>query len=278
LFNASEAAFMTLTTVGGIEALEFEATDLQTPAFNLISNLTSLKRLEAVNCQMLPAQLAAVQNLTNLESLDLMFTVLEKSKETREKLLGPLTDAEMQIRDDLKRRDIGDHVIEAALLTDRFMPCLSHLTKLKQLRLGNTFFSAEGLKHVQPLANLESVDFTPMGLNAETAKPLQAMTKLRSLEYFDVDDGIAATLSRIASLEHLNLWSGGVTDLGASHLAKLKKLKHLEIRGNKITDEGLLQLAHLSELKFLDIQDAARITANGLARFRELRPDVEIKH
>jgi flagellar biosynthesis/type III secretory pathway chaperone len=278
VFNASEASFGTLTDAQGIEELEFEATDLRTPAFGEIGKLTSLKTLTAINCQLLPEQLAVIQNLTNLENLELMFTVIQGPAESREKLLGELSSAEKQTRDTLQRSGVYENVIQAALLTDRAMPYLSKLTKLKKLDLINTYISAEGLKHLKDLANLEVAHFGPMGLTAETVTPLQGMTKLRSLEYFNADDGIVDALSKITSLEHLNIWSGDVTDIGASRLVNLKKLQRLEIRGNKMTDHGLQQLRPLPDLKYLDLSYAGKLTTNGIAQFLKLRPDVEIKY
>jgi Leucine-rich repeat (LRR) protein len=177
-----------------------------------------------------------------------------------------------------KGYSLSDDVIQAALLTDRAMPYLSKLTKLKTLDLTRAYISPEGLKQLVALTNVESAVISPMGLNRETAAPLQAMTKLRSLEYFNVDDGVVETLSKITSLEYLNIWSGDVTDVGASYLAKLKKLNHLEIRGNQITDQGLQQLGQLPELKYIDLGYAKNITTNDIAHFQKLRPDVEIKY
>ena len=106
--------------------------------------------------------------------------------------------------------------------------------------------------------------------------PFLAMTNLHSLRYFNADDGILDTLSKVKSLEFLNIWSGGVTDKGVSRLTGLTNLNHLEIRGNKMSDEGFLQLAQLPTLKYLDIQYAEKITANGVAQFQKLRPDIGI--
>jgi len=278
LFGASDGAFSTLTNAQGIEELEFEATDLRTVAFGEIGKLSSLKTLTAINCQLLPEQLAGIQNLTNLESLELMFTVLEGPAESRVKLLGELSSEEKQTWDTLKRSGVYDNVIQAALLTDRAMPYLSKLTKLKKLDLINTYISAEGLKQLKDLANLEVAHLGPMGLAAETVAPLQGMTRLRSLEYFNANDGIVDALSKITSLEHLNIWSGDVTDTGVGRLVNLKKLQRLEIRGNKMTDQGLQQLKALPDLKYLDLSYAEKITTNGIAQFLKLRPDVEIKY
>jgi RNA polymerase sigma factor (sigma-70 family) len=220
LWFATEASFTTLTNAQEIEDLEFVGTDMRTPAFNLISNLTNLKSLSMLNCKLMPAQLVAIQNLTNLENLnfELASAILGESPETRTKLLGDLSPEETQTAAMLKREGVSkqqglsDNQIQAVLLTDRAMPYLSKLTKLKTLRFSRASISPDGLKQLITLTNLEEADISPMGLSQKTALPFQAMTKLRSLEYFNVDDGVVGTLSKITSLEHVNLWSGDVTD------------------------------------------------------------------
>jgi hypothetical protein len=101
-----------------------------------------------------------------------------------------------------------------------------------------TYISANGLKQLKDLTALEVAHFGPMGLTAETVAPLEGMTRLRSLGYFSADDGIVDALSKITSLEYLDIWSGEVTDTGAARLVNLKRRQRLEIRGNKMTDGG----------------------------------------
>jgi len=278
LFKASDAALHTLGDAQEIEELEIVASDLRTPAFGEIGRLTGLKKLTLLNCQFLPEQLLTLQNLTNLETLELMFTVGEETSENMAKMLGKLSPDEEQTAEALKRKGFREEIVQMALLTDRSMPCFDKLTRLKRLELVNTYFSAAGLQHLKFLTNLEEANIGPIGLTEETATPFLAMTKLRSLKYFNVDDGVVNVLSKISSLEDLDLWSGDVTDVSASKLAKLKKLQHLQIRGNKMTDQGLQHLKELSSLNDLDLGYAKNITANGLAEFAKSRPTVVISH
>jgi hypothetical protein len=169
-------------------------------------------------------------------------------------------------------------VVLDALLTDRAMPFLSKLTKLQTLNLHNTYVSGEGLKQLQPLVKMESLDIGALGLTGKTAMPFRAMTKLYSLQYFNADDDIVEVLSKMTTLEQLNIWSGEVTDVGASRLLNLRQLQRLEIRGNKMTDQGLRRLSQVPALKYLDLSYTERITQDGIAQFRKLRPDVEIKY
>lgn len=277
LFNAKEAAFYTLANAEGLEDLEFEATDLRVHAFERIGKLTSLKSLKAINCQLLPEQLTVLENLTNLEHLDLMFTIFNETSETRKERLGELSPAERKRYEALKGNDTGEHVIQAALLTDRIMPHLSKLTKLKTLRLINTFITADGLEHLSPLVELEVVQTGILGHTPEAFVPFHAMKNLRSLSYFNADDNIVAALSKISTLEYLNIWSGDVTDTAAANLATLQKLRRLEIRGNKMTNQGFQKLSQLPDLNYLDISYAKSISKKDIDQFLDLRPDVEIR-
>lgn len=276
LFNADASAFYGLSNAKRIEVLEFEATDLNVPAFREIGNLTPLKYLKAVNCWLLPAQLTALQDLTHLEHLDLMFSIFKESNETRKEMLGALSPAERKSYNDLKNEGTGEHVILAALLTDRIMPTLGHLTKLKTLRLINTFVTADGLKQLTPLEELEVLEINFLGISREDTKPFQSMKHLRSLSLITADDSIVETLSHISGLEHLNIWCDKVTEKGAANLATLKNLNRLEIRGNNMSDQGLLILGQLPNLKFLDISHANAISRRGVTQFQTLHPNVKI--
>ena len=274
VWSASEGALRTLGQVRGLEELRFVGCDLRRPAFNEVGNLTTLRSLEAVNCKLLPAQLAAISNLTHIEHLDLMFTVFEESETTRKEALGELAPDEAERSDALRKLGVQEHVIQAALLTDRNMPHLAHLTGLKTLKLVNTFVTPRSLAG---LGGLEQLDIDIVGLTRDQAGIWQQMPKLKSLRYFDADDAQVAGIAQLTDLESLNIWSGEVTDAGAEYLLKLQKLRQLEIRGNKMTDAGLLKLAGLPRLEMLDIQYASRLTAEGVARFRALRPGVAIR-
>lgn len=278
VWGATNEAFVTLGRMTGVEELSFTATDLRQSRFDEVGKMTSLKSLEVVNCEFLPEQLKVVQSLTNLETLELMFTVMDGANEARASRLGELSGEETQIRDELKRERNGEQVIQATLLTDRFMPCLSKLTKLKTLCLVNTFISSKGLNDLKALGQLETADITLLGLTGKTAQPFESMSKLRSLRCFKVDNEILAALSSNANLEDLEIGSGDVTDAGIPHLLKLQKLRRLYIRGNKLTDSGLSQLSQLPKLEGLDLDYSERISEGGVTQFRKRRPDVYVKH
>jgi len=278
LFNASPAALRTLGDAQWIEELEFVASDLRTPDFGEIGKLTGLKKLTIINGQFFPEQMAALENLTNLETLELNFTIGEASTESRTKLLGKLSSNEERTAEWLRQEGSGEEIIQMALLTDRAMVVFDKLTQIKKLEMLNTYCSPTGFQHLKSLTNLEEASISPLSLSGDTAAPFQAMTNLRSLRYFNVDDGVMAVLSKLENLEYLNVWSGNVTDASVSKLSNLKKLQRLEIRGNKITDQGLQHLWELPNLSNLDLEGAKNITAKGIAEFAKLQPGVIVSH
>jgi hypothetical protein len=108
-----------------------------------------------------------------------------------------------------------------------------------------------------------------------------------------------APLSRLGNLEHLYLPDTAITDSGLAVIATLPHLTLLQLDGTAITDAGLGQLGSLRWLRvlrmdFTAVSDAGltkiaaikqlqnlsvrhtKITADGIKRFKLLRPDVAV--
>ncbi|MDB4732887.1 ankyrin repeat domain-containing protein [Planctomicrobium sp.] len=276
LFKATNQVFTTLPKIKGLEELQFEATDLREMDFGEIGNLTSLKKLSIMNCQFLPHQMNAFQTLRNLEELDVMFTVFEESQDWRNQQLGKLSDAEKQQAETLRTEfDQGEHVIQAALLTDRAMPYLKDLHKLRSLKLINTFVSPNGFAHLKNSSELETLSIGLSGATSEAVQPLLGMKKLKSLSRFDIDDDVVEQLAKIKSLEDLDVWAGEVTDAGAAHLATLTNLKVLDVNGIQISHVGLLELAKLPKLEELSMKHGA-FSENAYGKFQQAYPNVKL--
>ena len=278
LWGASEGALQTVGRLRGLRNLSFVASDLRAPAFDEVSKLTSLNTLTTVNCRLRPSQLETIGKLTSLEHLELQFTVFGDTSAQRKDRLGQLTKEEQERYDDLLKRNPSKlHIVQAVLLTDRMMPHLGKLTKLRTLKLINTFVSPSSLGHLEALTAMRTLEISPFEMTPGATRYLQGMSRLRKLRYFNADDEIIAELAKIKSLEDLDIWSGEVTDTGALQLAKLTNLERLEIRGNHITDEGLKILSQLPRLKYLDLKYSERITPAAIAHFREQKPNCEVK-
>lgn len=273
VWGASEAAWPIIGQLSELDGLTITASDLRKDEFNKIDKLTNLKRLTIINCKFLPAQLAPLAALTNLEHLDVLFSITEESDEWRAEQLGELSAAEQaEFERLIALPRSNERTIRTAIITDRSIPALRGLSNLKTLRLANTFLTGDGLKQLGTLENLEEVEIGVLGISPDAAKVFRNMPKLRTLRYFNVSDAVVAELATLENLQELDIWCAGVTDAGAAELAKLTKLKRLEIRGNQITDGGLSKIAALPNLKRLDLRHSKAITPLGVDEFGRKNP------
>jgi hypothetical protein len=85
---------------------------------------------------------------------------------------------------------------------------------------------------------------------------------------------VLADIGRFAELTRLRLSHNELTDRTVAKLAGLRKLERLNLYSNPgITDASVEVLASLPELKRLDVWNTG-VTEKGMARLRELRPDL----
>jgi hypothetical protein len=62
-----------------------------------------------------------------------------------------------------------------------------------------------------------------------------------------------------------------VTDKGLHYISKLKSLEQLNLRGAKITDEGLQQLSKINGLKWISLQ-GCNVPEQSLQRLKKKLP------
>jgi len=92
-----------------------------------------------------------------------------------------------------------------------------------------------------------------------------------------LDDSVLVDIGKFTELTRLRLSHNELTDRTVAKLAGLKKLERLNLYSNPgITDASVDVLASLPELKRLDVWKTG-ITAKGMARLHELRPDLELQ-
>jgi Leucine-rich repeat (LRR) protein len=109
-----------------------------------------------------------------------------------------------------------------------------------------------GLKHLEGLKNLETLDLFASQVTDAGLRQLQGLQNLKSL-----------------SLGH-----SPITDAGIKDLADFNRLESLNLAGTNVTDEGLLELKNLSSLRSL--QGDAPITQHGVAHAQKLMPSLKI--
>jgi uncharacterized membrane protein len=93
-----------------------------------------------------------------------------------------------------------------------------------------------------------------------------------------LDDSVLVDIGKFAELTRLRLSHNELTDRTVAKLAGLKKLERLNLYSNPgITDASVDVLASLPELKRLDVWNTG-VTEKGMARLRELRPELELQN
>jgi len=92
-----------------------------------------------------------------------------------------------------------------------------------------------------------------------------------------LDDSVLVDIGKFTELTRLRLSHNELTDRTVAKLAGLKKLERLNLYSNPgITDASVDVLASLPDLKRLDVWNTG-VTEKGMARLRELRPDLELQ-
>jgi Leucine-rich repeat (LRR) protein len=142
---------------------------------------------------------------------------------------------------------------------------LNAVPDLRILGFEETSFGDAGLRFVEPLANLESLEFDDCPKITDAALPLlSGFTRLRSLSLqgTSVTDAGMPELARLQKLEGLSLQDTTVSDAGLAYVAQLQNLDALTLgtsgvngRSARITDRGLLELARLPKLKLIWLWD-----------------------
>jgi uncharacterized membrane protein len=92
-----------------------------------------------------------------------------------------------------------------------------------------------------------------------------------------LDDSVLMDIGKFTNLTRLRLSHNELTDRTVAKLAGLRKLERLNLYSNPgITDASVDVLASLPGLKRLDVWNTG-VTEKGMARLRELRPDLELQ-
>ncbi|MBA4191535.1 MAG: hypothetical protein C0467_26445 [Planctomycetaceae bacterium] len=161
----------------------------------------------------------------------------------------------------------------ATAITGRTLARLKDANELRHLMCWGVQFTNEDLK---PLAGkpIEEADFTSWKLTDGCAETMQSWTKLKNLRlaFSSIGDDFLANAAPWPDVEKLGLYNTLIGDRGVVHLQKCPKLADIHLGETAITDEALTHLAKVPSLKKLTITKT-NVTAAGVAKFREARPD-----
>lgn len=219
----------------GIEHLELRDTQVTGQGLESIEELAHLKSLVLLDRDIGEEGFKHLAMLSKLEQLELSGELADPKMTG----LGALT-----------------HLVTLKLshptLGARIAPQLESLTELRQLDLGGTSMTDEGL---QALAKLPSLRVVQLDRTQVTN---------RGLEH----------LAHLGSLEELNLHGTDVVDEGVAHLIGLQNLKSLRLDRTLITDASIDTLVELEALTRLNLAHTV-VSAEGVARLRSL-PNLEV--
>lgn len=274
--NVSAAAWPHIARLKSLQELRVIGGDLRGAPMEAIGQLTNLRRLET-NGRCNPDDLASLSPLTDLEQLSVAFTVFEEGEGWREEQLRNLLPEELafarRLRTTLPDRE---HVILAAVLTDRALDWFSGLKRLRVVKLVNTFISNEGLRRLSQLPTLESLDVQVADDPEVSARHLRRMASLKHLSGVNLSDPVLSELSALSQLEELGQHAGDVTDAGIVPLLKLSRLRRLTLWHSQLTPAGLQRLAELPQLERLDVRWSGSLQAEDVKAFTTRRPQCEV--
>ncbi len=172
----------------------------------------------------------------------------------------------------------GTHITDDGLLHLRALSELRHLW-LSGIRSEDLLSKGQGgglprssVARLRALQNAgERPHITDAGL-----KHLQGLKNLETLNLFasQVTDAGIRQLQGLQNLKSLGLGHSPITDAGINELAVFNRLESLNLAGTDVTDEGLLELKNLSSLRSLQVD--APITQQGVFHAQKLMPSLKI--
>lgn len=123
---------------------------------------------------------------------------------------------------------------------------------------------------------------TPTGYFVLTERDWQYLVVLRDIRLLrlracpGVGDDAIPHVSKLTSLETLDLRATEVGDAGVARLAALSNLQTLDLSFTLVTDAGLTTITQMAKLKSV-VLEGSLVTEQGVAKLRGARPDLQVK-
>ncbi len=171
--------------------------------------------------------------------------------------------------------DLDGQYLEFLNVTDADLAALADAPPARNLSLGRTSVTDEGMKHLKGQTLLEWLDVGNTTVGDDGLAALCSATRLNHLivEQTRISDASLETISNFRELEILDLTGTAITDEGLSHLRSLTKLKELWIGDTAIGDAGLVHLEGLKCLETLDV-GGTNVTIEGWDRLKKVLPSL----
>ncbi len=145
------------------------------------------------------------------------------------------------------------HVFENPGIGNETLRWAAEHSTLHSLFIGHTQVTDEGLEHL-----LSS-----------------GITRVEVLDCPGITDRGIEVLSRVETLDSLNLSSLPITDDGIAHLVRLPNIVHLDVHSTPLTDNCLPTLESFKNLTLLRIHDT-QLSPEGAQRLHEALPNCQI--
>jgi hypothetical protein len=97
-----------------------------------------------------------------------------------------------------------------------------------------------------------------------------------NVEGKEISDEDLRSISELTELKRLSLYGSTFDQAGLKDLASAGRLEALGIGDTAITDQALVWIAEIPSLRWLWIFECDKLTPDGVVKFRQVRPDVEV--
>jgi hypothetical protein len=254
-----------------------------------LSGVTTLRRLDLANCAVQGDGLKHIAALRDLRELNLTLTPVSDnafphlSTLTELRVLG-LASTQctgtgfVHLKELRKLENVNFHFTP---LNDAGLQAISQVTISGRLWFAHTRFTDEGAKSLAALTQLKRCGIGSQE-KASSGEAVAALVKL-PLEDLALLDNQAtpsglAHAAKIVTLRRLDAsHAPTVGDESLKPLAQMPNLEELKIGSAKITDDGLQELAAAKTLKKISLSGIKTVTAAGVERLRQARPDLLIE-
>lgn len=164
----------------------------------------------------------------------------------------------------------ADMLVQSLQVTDQDLAHVSNGASLRELCLGGTEVTPQGLQALPPLPNLRWLDLAALPVDDQGVLQLLRQTKdceKLNLERTKITDAVAVAIARQSKLRELDLSSTRTGNAVAQALQSCKELEVLWLTATQMEDGAIDGLLQLPKLRRVDVQ-RTRITPGGVQRLK----------
>ncbi len=180
---------------------------------------------------------------------------------------------------------------------------LSRMQGLRRLDLVYSNVTPEGVASLSGMQNLTTLSVGTPGINGSVLESLRDLPQLKTLQFIRTevtkeqmanvsrfpnltalcmtgskvtDDALTEVFDALPNLRHLCLSGTQVTGKCLPDIASLSQLEELQLNYTLINDQDVDVLSDLPNLRVLGLENT-EVSESAVSRFREKRPNVEIR-